>query len=299
MTAATEPGPEPVRRSLWARVRRRSAGGAVVLGLLAVVLAVDRTLERPWVAVGVAVLLGMASAFELGRMFRARGAAFPGGLLFALAAALFAAKIDAYVRGGDGLARTLGIACAAFMVFQIREVLRGDVEGGVDLAGRATLAFGCITLYSLLVDLLLALPAPAGIEACLFVVLVSKSNDIGGYLVGSAVGGPKLAPRVSPGKTRAGSVGGLALGVLVAFLLAPWVGVRGGALWVGGFAVAIGLANQLGDLSESLLKRYCGVKDSGGYVPTFGGALDMIDSLVFAAPVGYWFGVVRGEFVPV
>jgi len=267
------------------------------------VLFADARLDRPWFAISLAATLGLLSAFELGRMFsnsrrfRDRAGSFPSGWILVGAAALFAVKITSYLHGRDPVGPALGVFVAFAALFLIREVIRGDQETGVEAAAAATLSLSCLLLFSFVFDLLLAVPAPAGVRACLYVILVSKSNDIGGYLVGNAIGGPKLAPKVSPGKTRSGSIGGLVLGILVAFLLADWAGFGPGHGWTFALAVGVGMANQLGDLSESLIKRACGVKDSGGYLPTFGGALDMIDSLVFAAPVGYWFGVTQGGFV--
>lgn len=287
------------RGSLWRRIRRRCIGGAVALLILALVVYLDGGDRRPWCAISLATVLGLLSAFELGRMFSRRSPAFPTAWLVVCTAAVVGLKIAAYAGEGEPLWWTLAAFVAVAMVFLVREVARGDAETGVDVAATAILSMSCILLFSFVLDILLGLPAPSGIRACIYVILVSKSNDIGGYLIGNAVGGPKLAPKVSPGKTRSGSVGGLLLGVVVAFALAHWAGFQPGVWWTLAFAISVGMANQLGDLSESLIKRACGVKDSGGYLPTFGGALDMIDSLVFAAPVGYWFGVVQGGFAPV
>lgn len=144
--------------------------------------------------------------------------------------------------------------------------------------------------------------SPTARMLIIYLILVVKASDIGAYLVGSMVGRHKLFPRVSPGKTWEGLAGGLATGVLMSVLFGAWT--RLGApsadtttaghlvigsidAWVLGFLLsAIGV---LGDLVESLLKRSAGMKDSGGMVPGMGGILDVLDSLLFAAPVLYFY----------
>jgi phosphatidate cytidylyltransferase len=128
--------------------------------------------------------------------------------------------------------------------------------------------------------------APWRIVLLLAIIMVS---DTAAYLVGSAVGRRKLAPSISPGKSVEGAAGGLAGGVAGA--LAVWAaGLPGVPAWHAGllgFVVAI--LGVLGDLLESLLKRWAGVKDSGRLFPGHGGMLDRLDSLLFGAPVLYYY----------
>ncbi|MEX0300013.1 MAG: phosphatidate cytidylyltransferase, partial [Kordiimonas sp.] len=118
----------------------------------------------------------------------------------------------------------------------------------------------------------------------LWVLLIVWATDIGGYFAGKGIGGPKLAPQVSPKKTWAGLLGGMALsvGVSVAVNAIEPLGLSLGllALLSAGFAVW----SQVGDLAESGVKRSFGVKDSGGLIPGHGGLLDRVDGLVFVAP---------------
>lgn len=122
----------------------------------------------------------------------------------------------------------------------------------------------------------------AGFANVLFLLLIVWSADIGAYLAGRLVGGPRLAPRISPGKTWSGAVGGLLAsglaGYAAAAVLAPPTNVHAFAL-----ASFLGFISQLGDLSESALKRYCGVKDSGALIPGHGGVFDRLDGLLAAA----------------
>ncbi len=113
---------------------------------------------------------------------------------------------------------------------------------------------------------------------------------------GSAIGGPKLAPVVSPNKTWAGAVGGLAGGTAATVAIGLWIFPRQG-LVVGivpllVIGVAIGILAQVGDVAESLFKREVGVKDSSSLIPGHGGVLDRLDSLYFVLPATaglFWF----------
>lgn len=123
-------------------------------------------------------------------------------------------------------------------------------------------------------------------------ILLTWASDIGGFFVGRAFGKRKLMPSVSPGKTVAGAIGGLAATIIVGWLYARFVltpttqlaFVRGGVI---GFAILVSVAAQIGDLAESLLKREAGMKDSSHIIPGHGGVLDRFDSLLFVLPVSY------------
>lgn len=118
-------------------------------------------------------------------------------------------------------------------------------------------------------------------------LLITKLGDIGAFLVGSRWGKHPLLPRISPKKTLEGAIGGLVFSILGALVSKPFLPFDYGQL----LFIAVGLAvlGQLGDLSESLLKRDCQVKDSGNIFPGMGGVLDEIDSLLFSAPVFYFY----------
>lgn len=130
-----------------------------------------------------------------------------------------------------------------------------------------------------------------GFGLCIWALVVIWATDIGGYFVGRRVGGPRLAPRISPNKTWSGLAGGVVLATVSALLLgivfvlpAPaWLVVAAGA----GLAVWA----QVGDLAESAMKRHFGVKDSGSLIPGHGGVMDRLDGFVFVLPVvvaGVW-----------
>ncbi len=124
----------------------------------------------------------------------------------------------------------------------------------------------------------------SGWELVLFVLLVIWASDIGAFFVGRGLGGPRLAPRISPNKTWAGFGGALlasaATGVAWALLIAHSVWPASAVV----IAVLLSLAGQAGDLFESAIKRRFGAKDSGGLIPGHGGMLDRIDALLWATP---------------
>jgi phosphatidate cytidylyltransferase len=138
-----------------------------------------------------------------------------------------------------------------------------------------------------------------GILPLAYLVASSKGADTGAYTVGRIAGRHKLWPRISPNKTIEGAVGGLCFGVGAALITAAvaryllHVPTLGWAAAIG-FGAIVSSAAQLGDLMESMIKRDCARKDASDAVPGFGGVLDVIDSLLFAAPVAFAYWLVFG-----
>ncbi|GAA6734745.1 CDP-archaeol synthase [Thermus oshimai] len=124
-------------------------------------------------------------------------------------------------------------------------------------------------------------------------IVASFATDIGAYFAGRFFGRNKLAPSISPGKTVEGSLGGILVSFLamVAYTSLVREVFPFGILELLFFSLLLSLAAQLGDLAESMLKRYCGVKDSGRFLPGHGGLLDRIDSLLFTFPLTYYLVV--------
>lgn len=155
------------------------------------------------------------------------------------------------------------------------------------IAGLAWLAISFLALIALRAD------PVAGRSNVIFVLLVVWATDIGAYLVGRTIGGAKLAPRISPGKTWAGAAGGLVAALLVGLL------VSGPGAFGRAAAVAAGLSviGQAGDLAESALKRHFGVKDSGNLIPGHGGLLDRLDAALAAIPAAALLAILIGHGV--
>src|SRR5215208_4054635 len=211
--------------------------------------------------------------------------AFRPALAAVVALAVLAATI--WLRGVEGrpltaaAATLLGVAYTAGMLSYGYAIRYHDVVRGYD-----TVSIRFASLGPLHVPI-----APGGV-LLIFPLVLTWASDIGAYFVGRAIGGRKLIPSVSPGKTVAGAVGGLAASMVVSWLYARSVLVPvaslGFAPWAAlGFGAIISLAAQIGDLFESLLKREGGVKDSSRIIPGHGGILDRFDSLIFVLPVAY------------
>jgi phosphatidate cytidylyltransferase len=144
--------------------------------------------------------------------------------------------------------------------------------------------------------------APASIDGwdglfpLLLLIATVKLSDIGQYAVGRTIGRTKLAPRISPGKTWEGAIGGIGLACVVVSLAVGsrvfgWANLSWQSIGVlMAFTASVAVAGLIGDLSESMLKRAAGFKDSSTWMPGFGGVLDLLDSLLLSAPVAYlWF----------
>lgn len=172
------------------------------------------------------------------------------------------------------------IALGILFLFRLPEI--SDVPRQLGWLG-----LGLIYLPFLLGQLVLLRSLPSGKGWIFLVLLVVMACDTCAYFVGSKIGKRKLYPAVSPNKSVEGGIGGL-VGSVLAVIVAgatfmPQIGIIDG-IFIG---LLLGVVGQLGDLFESLLKRACGVKDSGDMIPGHGGVLDRLDSLLFAFPVVY------------
>jgi phosphatidate cytidylyltransferase len=132
---------------------------------------------------------------------------------------------------------------------------------------------------------------PHGAVLCAFLIAVTKCGDMGAYVVGSVIGRHTLIPRISPNKSVEGFIGGVVISLLIAVLFSPALDFISlyhililGAL--------MGILAQMGDLSESLMKRDCGVKDASSIFQGLGGSLDVLDSLLFTTPVFYFYTMI-------
>jgi phosphatidate cytidylyltransferase len=146
-----------------------------------------------------------------------------------------------------------------------------------------------------------------GMLALVSLIATVKMSDIGQYTVGRLIGRHKLAPKISPGKTWEGVAGGVVFAAVTSAYLVFWrpdmAQLRTSLNWESARAVLLvratvygallAVAGMAGDLAESLLKRDAAMKDSSEWMPGFGGVLDLLDSLLVAAPVAYLFWAIR------
>lgn len=254
--------------------------GAVVLG----VLVWDHARGADDAALGLVAVLVPTALFEVYAM--AGGAGFRPFWRLGLAACgcLLVGRIS-----GRSSPAALGLFVLA-VAASAAALRRGpDRETVLDLALTALGVAYVAWLGAIFVDLR-RLDA-VGESAFLGTILVTKLGDAGAYFAGRSLGRRRLAPRVSPAKTWEGALGGAvvsaATGAAVASL-SPLGAAVGG--WCGGmaFGIVVGIAGQLGDLSESLLKRGLAAKDSARWFAGMGGVLDLIDSLLYAGPLAYF-----------
>jgi phosphatidate cytidylyltransferase len=176
---------------------------------------------------------------------------------------------------------------AGLLTLIILQFSRRDNSGAiVDIS---VTIFGIIYIAWFLSFLIKIRYMEGGLGLIVVLLLIAKGGDIGAYLIGRRFGRTPLLPRISPRKSVEGAAGGL--------LFSAAAGTVGGMLlklpmtfpqllFIG---ISLGILAQLGDLSESLVKRDCQVKDSGNFFPGMGGILDVVDSLIFTAPVFYFY----------
>lgn len=182
----------------------------------------------------------------------------------------------------------------ATLIFFVLQFIRKDSSQAI--VGISTTFFGIFYVSWFLSFLIKIRFLPQGVFLAAFLLLVTKIGDIGAYAVGSLLGKRHLIARISPKKTLEGAIGGLLFSISAALIsklylpFIPWIHlVAMGAL--------IGLLAQIGDLCESLIKRDCGVKDTGQYLPGLGGVLDIIDSIIFTSPIFYFY-IIHFNLIP-
>jgi phosphatidate cytidylyltransferase len=202
---------------------------------------------------------------------------------FLLAAAFF---VDVVWPAG------LGVRTAPLVALLLLAVALGRGADYESVTAAAATLLGAVYLGALggtIAALRVLAPVEQGAWRVVLLLVVQVFSDSFAFFVGHAVGRRRLAPAISPGKTVEGAVGGLVGGVIGALGVRA-IGLPGLPLaHAVGLGAAVALMGIVGDLDESLLKRWAGVKDSGTLFPGHGGMLDRLDSLLFGAPVLYYY----------
>ena len=247
-----------------------------------------------WIFFVVVTAVALIGLYEFFAMARHRGVMVPrtlgltlGFMLLLLVArrTLFAAVPEATTLAA--WAYDIFWPAAVVMLF-LRQLGRTNTFEALEAV--AVAVFGLAYVPGLLSWLfhLRSWPDGSGPWLVCYLILVTKMGDAGAYAVGNVIGRRPLIPRISPGKTIEGFIGAmLASGAAgaTAHRMVPWLdGSAAGGFLLG---LVLGLVGLGGDLAESLLKRDCKVKDASGLFPGLGGMLDILDSLLFTAPVFY------------
>lgn len=240
----------------------------------------------------IVLLLGLLAARELRRLIapavRPRAGIVLVGVPLLLAASWFPHLAVPALAGDHAI---LGLLVSLVLLTIIAELFtyRGDVHSTPRMANTifALIYVGVLPSFLLRMRWF---PEDVALTAMAATIFVPKCGDIGAYFTGRFLGRHPFAPTLSPKKTWEGFCGGLLTSVVTAVGLgytAPLF--PHGVLEAVGFGVFVGIAGVLGDLAESLIKRDAQVKDAAASIPGFGGLLDVIDSVLFAAPVAYFW----------
>lgn len=210
--------------------------------------------------------VGVMTGFEWSRIVRETD--IDAGLIVQVLAVVIAAALTWVGLAALGLAVIVGgTILTGLLCFRTRPLLSAE---GVLYAGLPVVAL-----------IWLRDDQPDGLHAVLFILIAVVATDVAAFVFGRLIGGPKLAPAVSPNKTWSGFVGGVSSAGLATAAFGHVIGAN--AIMLGVAGVVLGVVAQIGDLTESALKRSFGVKDSGAIIPGHGGIMDRVDGLVFAA----------------
>ncbi|WP_329127525.1 phosphatidate cytidylyltransferase [Streptomyces caniferus] len=262
--------------------KKKSAGrnlrAAIGVGIgLGVIIVASLFVYKP-VFIGVIAIAVVVGLWELtSRLAERKDIKVP---LVPLAVGGTAMVAAGYVRGAEGAWVAMALTALAVLVWRMTEAPENylrDVTAGV-------FAAFYVPFLATFVALMLA-AEPDGPERVLTFLLLTVVSDTGAYAVGWRFGKHKLAPRISPGKTREGLVGAVLFAMVAGALCMEFL-IADGAWWQGlllGLAVAA--SATLGDLGESMIKRDLGIKDMGTLLPGHGGIMDRLDSLLPTAPV--------------
>ncbi len=286
---------------------RRLASTVVLLGIVFYGLLAGGTLSVFLVG-GIVMLLNIVGLLEFYGMVeenslpRFKWLGLAGGValvgtLFVYLSGLAKAQLGEPTMGGAAELE-LGVLAVLLLVLLVRRVFAHPAAPSFSMVGHTML--GVLYVSWLLVFLLkiyfYAAPVDAKFDpgyCLLFFILATKCSDIGAFLLGSMIGRHKMIPKVSPAKTWEGLVGALLLSTTAAMLMAHYWGDTklGGLtpLHAAALGPLLGVGAVLGDLVESVFKRDSGVKDSGSFFPGIGGILDLLDSLLFNAPLMFLY----------
>lgn len=245
--------------------------------------------STPFVFSLVAFVFVVVALYEFFTLLRQ--AKIPSYRLFGVAMGAALPLVVALERGATQSGEVLFIIIGCLFLF-ILQFSTGKNEDA--LIGIALTLFGILYISWFLCFAVKMRYLEDGAMWTAYLLSVTKSGDIGAYVFGSLFGRHPLIAHVSPKKSVEGLFGGLALSLAVSMLFGPYLPRDWSVVHLAVLGVLIGVVGQIGDLSESLMKRFCQAKDSGAILPGMGGALDAVDSILFTAPIFYFHLTVFG-----
>jgi phosphatidate cytidylyltransferase len=253
-------------------------------GSLTASTADNRPVQATLLAALLVVFLGLGG-IELSRLAAARGLAVLDPTA-AVGLALFATTW--YWPQLIPVSQGMYLLTISTLVLAVMLLQQHFQYGNTGTLGNCGISCFSMLYLGLLGAFVLGIRIDGGPWTVLMFIFVVKSSDIGAYTFGKLLGRHKLSPRVSPKKTWEGLGGAVMVAAVVSMAFAAVFGII--AIWLAPvFGACMGVVGQLSDLSESMLKRDAQQKDSSNHVPGFGGILDVVDSVLFAAPVAYLF----------
>ncbi len=300
-TPPSTPIAVPTRQQVFVR---RFASTVTLWGVAAVAFIFPHTL----VFAGLGILMVVVAMMEYFRMAFASELAAGNRRPYRLTAVPVIVVTLLYVIGRFGWPGFIlplqseleGLALAAVIILLFTVRLSGDVELRRTYREIAIGVFGFAYLALLFGFVIRILMMPELVDGerhvghlyLVYLLAITKFTDMGAYVVGSMIGKHKMIPRISPGKTWEGIIGGVGFAALAAFgLKALMPDALAEVSWVaaGLLALALSVLAVIGDLAASIIKRSLAVKDSGHVMPGIGGVLDLIDSILFTAPAFYLY----------
>ena len=274
---------------------KRLAVASFVIAVVMLLVAFSNLSIVSWLVVAAICLLVATGVLEFGKLARIKGLqpAVPLMILIAVLEVIAFFIAHKWIHSHELPVVVFAIGLGLFFLNRFGRSEGALVNVAVEFFGVVYVAIPLSYMLAILYPI-----APSTVDDgrwwLFYLLIVTKITDVGAYFIGRMMGKVPLAPNLSPKKTIEGAAAGLVCAVLVsigmvsfgrAFAGSSFPLVYSDALWLG---ILIGLFGQIGDLAESLLKRDAAVKDSNK-IPGIGGVLDLVDSLIFTAPIVYYY----------
>lgn len=304
-TIENSPLPQKTAREKYKSLPKRVLTSCIFLSLLALIIYLDlNQFKEPWSISIFAILLGGLIVQEYYQMALNCGQTpfIKVGFFFTIL--LFAAQPISKVLSDNQIIISadryqiwiiIFALLSCFYLQALKPVCEKSFEGVASTIS-GVIYVGLLGSYLTFIAWLPPLqkePNIRGVHLLIFSILVIKMTDIGAFMIGVAFGKHKWIPRISPGKSIEGLIGGVLSATLLAFLLNQFVWHIFNHTWeVIAYGLIMAYVGQLSDLIESVFKRSAGMKDSGTLLPGFGGFFDLADSLIASAPISYLLFIV-------